>query len=175
VVKEVMALLATTSPDGQNGTVLEENARLRIEIAELNRDLAETQRKISALEKKVAKKGSRILLKDVPGADLSQPSSSRYNQAVRSACIRNKSWAIPPDEYAKLASMGCSYCGGPTGGGIGLDRLDNKKGYEVDNVTPCCPDCNMLRRNKLTPEQTEAAVAAIKAVEPKTTTGCGIH
>jgi hypothetical protein len=57
----------------------------------------------------------------------------------------------------------CSYCGGPLPtAGAGLDRLDNSKGYDLDNVVPCCGDCNRLRGDRLTPEETRVAVQAIQ-------------
>lgn len=30
----------------------------------------------------------------------------------------------------------------------GLDRIDNERGHDVDNVRPCCWLCNELRRNR---------------------------
>jgi hypothetical protein len=27
----------------------------------------------------------------------------------------------------------------------GLDRVDNGKGYEIDNVVPCCKECNYAK------------------------------
>ena len=29
----------------------------------------------------------------------------------------------------------------------GIDRLDSNKGYEINNVVPCCEDCNKAKRN----------------------------
>jgi hypothetical protein len=29
----------------------------------------------------------------------------------------------------------------------GIDRLDNTKGYTIDNCVPCCPDCNEAKSN----------------------------
>lgn len=40
--------------------------------------------------------------------------------------------------------------------------MDNAKGYEVDNVVSCCGDCNSLRGDRLSPDETRAAVKAIK-------------
>jgi len=28
----------------------------------------------------------------------------------------------------------------------GLDRIDNTKGYVIDNVVPCCGHCNLMKR-----------------------------
>lgn len=35
---------------------------------------------------------------------------------------------------------------------IGIDRVDNNKGYFMDNVVSCCKDCNYIKRNH-TPKQ----------------------
>ncbi len=45
-----------------------------------------------------------------------------------------------------LIVTGCAYCG-DTNTMIGLDRKDNSKGHTVDNVTPACTRCNMIRRD----------------------------
>ena len=30
----------------------------------------------------------------------------------------------------------------------GLDRVDNNKGYTIDNVVPCCKRCNYAKNNQ---------------------------
>jgi 5-methylcytosine-specific restriction endonuclease McrA len=27
----------------------------------------------------------------------------------------------------------------------GIDRIDSSKGYEIDNVVPCCKNCNTMK------------------------------
>lgn len=61
-------------------------------------------------------------------------------------------------QFNNLISMDCHYCGiepiqnyklkGMNGYCIynGLDRKDNKKGYIIDNVVPCCKTCNKAKR-----------------------------
>lgn len=44
---------------------------------------------------------------------------------------------------------------------MGLDRLDNSKGYEITNIVSCCTTCNYLRGDLLSPEETIVAVQAI--------------
>jgi len=47
------------------------------------------------------------------------------------------------EQYQALVSMPCHYCGAPLSAtGYGLDRLDNRFGYTLGNVAPCCWDCN---------------------------------
>jgi hypothetical protein len=48
--------------------------------------------------------------------------------------------------FALRVGKECTYCGGelPAWGG-GLDRKDNARGYTVDNVVPCCTDCNTAK------------------------------
>lgn len=165
VVNEVMALLGLYASEKRGGSLLTENSKLREEVAELSKALREETGKTAVLEGQLKKRLNRVALKEVPGADLSQPAMSRYNQAVRSAYSRKKSWNITPELYAELASKPCDYCGGKTGSGVGLDRLNHKVGYEIDNVVPCCPSCNMMRRHTLSPEQVKAAVRAIQKLE----------
>lgn len=44
----------------------------------------------------------------------------------------------------------CIYCGFQS---TGCDRKDNSKGHTMDNVVPCCLDCNTSRMNLFTFEE----------------------
>jgi hypothetical protein len=86
----------------------------------------------------------------------------RYRAATYKAKTHRQEWSISREEYEKLIQQGCYYCEKslhPTG--IGLDRLNNDMGYSPTNVVPCCTGCNMLRGDRLTPEETKVAVRAI--------------
>lgn len=50
--------------------------------------------------------------------------------------------------YCELIKSPCHYCGGqlPTTG-IGLDRIDSRKGYSVRNIHPCCTQCNISKND----------------------------
>lgn len=62
------------------------------------------------------------------------------------------------DEFQKLTSSPCHYCGALPGRKItfnkkpyttytfnGIDRKDNTLGYVLDNCLPCCIDCNSCK------------------------------
>lgn len=46
------------------------------------------------------------------------------------------------DQAKALMSLPCFYCCKPEA--RGLDRVDNTKGHELNNVIPCCFRCNMI-------------------------------
>ena len=46
-----------------------------------------------------------------------------------------------------------------------MDRLDNSRGYEPDNVVACCPICNKVRLDHFTPDEMRQVIGpAIRAV-----------
>lgn len=85
---------------------------------------------------------------------------------------RNYGWSITSAQFRELTSSPCHYCGSPPGqayeiasSGLkeetrkrsqyfynGLDRADNTRGYEIDNLVPACGKCN---RAKYTMTQAE--------------------
>ena len=92
--------------------------------------------------------------------------NGRYNYAKYKALYRGYIWGIPKEVYAALISLPCEYCGVtlPTSG-ICLDRIENSKGYEEENVLPCCPICNYARRNQFTVEEMKTFIGpAIRKV-----------
>mgnify|MGYP000845473373 CR=1 FL=1 len=80
-------------------------------------------------------------------------STPRFRSAIQQAYKRGIAWELEPDDYEALASQPCCSCGGPTGGGIGLDRLNHRFSYRIDNVRSMCGPCNVARvRRPLPPE-----------------------
>jgi|SRR5438067_890624 len=70
--------------------------------------------------------------------------AARFDRARERARARGIDWSLSIEQYAELLASGaCTYCGGalPTNG-AGLDRLDNHRSYELDNVVACCRWCN---------------------------------
>jgi len=76
-----------------------------------------------------------------------------------SAKRRNIKWELTEEQFAKITQQNCYYCGAKpsniarkkenNGDYIynGIDRLDNTKGYTIDNVVPCCFMCNQAKHN----------------------------
>ena len=64
-----------------------------------------------------------------------------YRQSAR---IRHLTFTLTYDEFMSFWQKPCSYCGASIKT-IGLDRRDNDRGYEIDNVTPCCSGCNWMK------------------------------
>ena len=77
----------------------------------------------------------------------------------RRAKIRGLDFELTQEQFEKLTQKDCYYCGVKpnqkkknscnNGDYIynGIDRVDNTKGYTIDNVVPCCGFCNMAKRN----------------------------
>ena len=90
---------------------------------------------------------------------------SRFSNSKANAKSRCLEWSIEYDDFCRLIEMPCVYCNDilepDTSSGSGLDRIDNNKGYTLDNVSPCGFFCNHLRSDRLTVEETHAAIKAI--------------
>lgn len=54
---------------------------------------------------------------------------------------------LPREDFHKLLSAPCEYCGAPPNPVGGIDRVDNGRGYIVGNVVPCCKICNLAKRD----------------------------
>lgn len=76
--------------------------------------------------------------------------NTKSNAARRGYC-----WKITDDQALATMAMDCVYCGskpsqvsrGRNGDFTysGIDRIDNARGYEVDNIAPCCRVCNTAK------------------------------
>jgi hypothetical protein len=83
-----------------------------------------------------------------------------------SARRRNIPFDLPRDDFRRLTSSPCEYCGSPpsrkfiAGSGYlngqylysGIDRVDSNLGYTLENSCPCCTTCNYAKREKSLPE-----------------------
>jgi len=83
----------------------------------------------------------------------------RIAEYKRSAKRRKLKWGLTEEQFKKLTQQDCYYCGAKPNNIIkskrlngafiynGLDRVDNTKGYTIDNVVPCCEVCNIAKHN----------------------------
>ena len=88
---------------------------------------------------------------------------ARFSFAKSHSKHYKKEWKITFDQYKKLLNQKCFYCNCSLLNmkGIGLDRINNAKGYIMGNVLPCCGDCNYIRQDLLTVEEMKVAMLAI--------------
>jgi len=75
----------------------------------------------------------------------------------RGATDRALCFELEYDQIKVLTKQNCFYCGEPPSSIIksrcnsgnyvynGIDRLDNKIGYVIGNVVPCCSRCNLMK------------------------------
>lgn len=67
----------------------------------------------------------------------------RYSRTKASAKQRGILFDISFTDFVKIIAEVCFYCG--TTGSIGLDRIDSKEGYIIENVAPACYRCNVAK------------------------------
>ena len=72
---------------------------------------------------------------------------------------RGLEWDLTEEQFKEIAQQDCYYCGvKPNNIGKipkthgeytynGIDRIDNNKGYTIDNIVPCCKRCNIAKNN----------------------------
>lgn len=77
----------------------------------------------------------------------------------KNARKRNIAFNLTEQQCLKVMKQNCYYCGrepfnvsnrkNSWGEFIynGIDRLDNNKPYSMNNVVPCCKDCNYMKKN----------------------------
>jgi len=78
-----------------------------------------------------------------------------FNVYVRSASKRGLTFELSLEAFSEIICQPCHYCGNKSpieNRLIGADRIDNLKGYESDNVVPCCWDCNQMKGSKTSDE-----------------------
>jgi hypothetical protein len=78
-----------------------------------------------------------------------------YDYYRLNSCRRGITFDISKEMFLRLIHQDCTYCGRPPHTGFkkhghtyfytGVDRTDNKKGYEAGNIVPCCGTCNRMK------------------------------
>lgn len=69
--------------------------------------------------------------------------SDKYRSYLGRANKRSMPFELTPQVFDNLLVMDCTYCGKSNANGI--DRINPKLGYTIDNSTPCCTKCNMMK------------------------------
>lgn len=91
-----------------------------------------------------------------------QRPKTRFSFSRKRAKERELEWTLSLEEYQKLIIQPCHYCNDLLGSKVtncsGLDRLDDTKGYEFDNVVSCCRSCNVVRNDVLTSDETKQVI-----------------
>lgn len=83
--------------------------------------------------------------------------NSIYNHYKANAKKRNYEFNLTKQEFIELTQSNCFYCGieplsiyNKNFYNIlynGIDRIDNSKGYIIDNSVACCKMCNIAKNN----------------------------
>lgn len=69
----------------------------------------------------------------------------KYRTMKNGGLKRNYEVMITFEDFTKIVSNPCAYCG-ENEKRIGVDRIDNSKGYTLENSNPCCTICNMMKK-----------------------------
>jgi len=74
------------------------------------------------------------------------PFTNRWLRIQQDAQPRGYEWGFDnPEELREFWDAPCHYCGGEVTQRLGLDRVDNDKGYIPGNVVQCCLTCNHMK------------------------------
>lgn len=78
--------------------------------------------------------------------------AGRFGRCKNYSKKRGLEWSITKEQYIDLLKEDkCHYCYGKLPEtSYGLDRKDNSKGYQIENVVPCCTTCNTMKGHLIT-------------------------
>jgi hypothetical protein len=69
-----------------------------------------------------------------------------WRSVQRSASLRKRLFTLSQEDFEKLVIQPCYYCGFYSMHRfVGIDRIDNNKGYIVENCVPSCKMCNLIK------------------------------
>jgi hypothetical protein len=96
----------------------------------------------------------------------SETDHGRFTKAKTKAKQRGLEFSLTFEQFVEISNYICYYCedglcGRPSFQGAHLDRIDNNKGYTIDNVVSCGLLCNQIRMDNLTVQETRDAVNGI--------------
>jgi hypothetical protein len=75
--------------------------------------------------------------------------SALYCQYRFRALKKQLDFLITPNDYINITKNDCFMCGKKSDQchQNGIDRMDNTKGYTIDNVNACCCECNLIKKD----------------------------
>ena len=91
---------------------------------------------------------------------------NQFRWTLNSARSSQDSTDISSSTFSVILTQPCHYCGDKHDpikniGSYWLDRVDNTRGYYLDNVLPCCGTCNKTRGNRYTVEEAEVMISSL--------------
>jgi hypothetical protein len=72
---------------------------------------------------------------------------SPYNFYKQRALEKKLDFSITKDDYENIIQNNCFLCGKQSdeNNTNGIDRMNSKKGYVLDNINACCGECNYMK------------------------------
>lgn len=102
------------------------------------------------------------------GRNQSKTPRGIFNSYKVAAKKRGFSFDVSFEQFAKFIGLPCIYCGDTA---RGIDRVENSKGYTIENMASCCGKCNHMKRNWSKEEFILHCRKVSKIDETKTSTG----
>ena len=68
----------------------------------------------------------------------------RYAHYKEGANVRDMGFDLTEKQFFTFWQLPCAYCNSDIKT-IGLDRVNSKEGYHINNVVPCCKSCNQMK------------------------------
>lgn len=115
--------------------------------------------------------------------DLKNPKEFVYEKYSYNSMMRNLDFLLTLEEFSKLIKMNCFFCDSPPNNRWkmkrkknneliynGIDRIDNNKGYFLENCVTCCSVCNRAKGTMSLKEFKEQIIKWIKVGESWTIT-----
>jgi len=93
----------------------------------------------------------------------------KYQRCIYKIKKRKIPFTITIEQYKKIIDKGCFYCSKNLykETGLSLDRKNGSLGYSIRNVLPCCGDCNTIRFNILTVQETIEVIELLRKIRNK--------
>lgn len=70
--------------------------------------------------------------------------NGQFHEYKKRAKKGNKEFLLTEEECKPFFETNCFYCNDLIKG-LGIDRIDNEKGYIKGNIVPCCSQCNFMK------------------------------